>query len=98
MKKLELRSAAVSPRPDAGGIGRIYSQNWAGNLFFFADFVGYTNMPTLSENFSEKTFLGANPRIAVIHMIGTPAVVARLIVVSTLVSTCFWKCASSYHK
>ena len=75
-----------------GGSGNLS----AGDFCFLAESVRiYTDMSAVSEDLGEKAFLGENKREAVIHFIITPAVVAVLVIVSTLVSTCFWKCASS---
>ena len=59
----------------------------------------YTKEPTLSEDFGEKTFLGANPRIAVVQLVGTPAVIAVLVVVGTLVAARSFAMSAAYgHK
>ena len=54
---------------------------------------------SFAEDLGQKTLFGANPRIAVIHLVGTPAVIAVLVVMSTLTATNFGHCGTIYwHK
>lgn len=51
------------------------------------------------EDFGEKTFLGLNPRITVVQLVGTPAVIAVLIVMGTLVAARSFAMSVAYgHK
>ena len=70
------------------------------SLGLLTEFVGiYTEEPALSEDFGEKAFLGANPRIAVVQLVSTPAVIAVLVVVGTLVAARSFAMGAAYgHK
>jgi hypothetical protein len=59
----------------------------------------HTKVSTLSEDFGEKTFLGLNPRITVVQLVGTPAIIAVLVVVGTLVAARSFAMSAAYgHK